>query len=116
MQNFAFLVVLLLLITGCAKESADYADPAGGYLPTTYVVYKDSVFTPNSISIVAGNNITFLNQTSQDIKLMTIDSVTIPLTVIPANKYYFFNKDTVGTFYYLNPDRPSASGHFELRP
>ena len=116
MRLILILFVFVGLISGCAKETGDYADPAGGFLPTNYVVYKDSAFTPQHLSLVAGNNITFLNQSAAAIKLMSADSITIPLTIIEPNKFYFFNKDTVGTFYYFNPDRPASNGLIELKP
>lgn len=110
-----FLTTAMLLIISCEK-SVENSAPIGGNLPTTYVVIKDSSFTPNQISIVAGNSISFLNQTLKEQTIISFDSVTIPATKIAANGSFIFKKDTVGTFRYRNVTQPNATGSFTLRP
>ncbi len=110
-----FLVPSFLLFLSCEK-SVEHAAPVGGNLPTTYVIIKDSSFKPSQISIVAGNSITFLNQTSKEQTIISFDSITIPATKIAANESFVFKKDTVGTFPYKNVTQTNAIGSFTLRP
>ena len=104
-----------LLFLSCEK-SVENAAPVGGSLPTTYVIIKDSSFIPNQISIVAGNSITFLNQTSKEQIIISFDSVTLPATKIAANESFIFKKDTTGFFPYKNVTQANATGSFTLRP
>lgn len=110
-----FFTPCFLLLFSCEKE-VENSTAVGGNLPTTYINVKDNGFTPNRLSIVAGNNITFLNQTSQDQTIVSVDGITIPSTVIKANGSFVFKKDTTGTFPYKNANVPNATGSITLRP
>ncbi len=115
-RNLSFLFMAsFLLFSGCEK-STDDTKAVGGNLPTTYIIIKDSAFTPNQLSIVAGNNITFLNQTATAQTIISLDGITIPSTVIAAKESFVFKKDTTGTFFYKNANQPNATGRFTLRP
>ena len=107
------IVVCATMLFSCDKGSFD---PQGGDLPTNYIVFRDSSFTPPAISIIQGSSITFLNQTSEAQSIITTDSITIPVTVIAANSFYFFKKDTAGTFFYHLTNKPAIGGTFTLTP
>jgi hypothetical protein len=88
----------------------------GGLIPTNYIALRDSSFTPATLTVVSGSSITFLNQTPLPQHLMTDDSTTIRDTVILPNKFYFFKKDTSGSFPYHVSDKPSIRGTFNITP
>lgn len=118
-MNYKYVLVLciigLMSITACDKPVVT-SEAVGGNLPTTYILIKDSSFTPNNISLVAGNSITFLNKTLTEQTIVSLDSVTIPATKIAANGFFVFTKDTTGSFAYKNVAHPAAVGNFILVP
>jgi plastocyanin len=111
----ALAFLLSLFIFSCERPHVG-SNTGGGLLPTNYIVIKDSSFSPASLTVVSGSSITFLNQSSMVHRLMTDDSTTIRDTAIAPNKYYFFKKDTFGTFNYHLVDKQSARGTIIITP
>lgn len=114
-MKYVLILLLSTIAAGCLKQNDDNTDAVGGNLPTNYIKITETGFEPASLSIVAGNNITFLNTTAAAKTIMTVDTVTIPRTTIEPNKSYMFKKDTTGIFYYVNTAN-SLTGVFILKP
>lgn len=77
----------------CSKDTN--FDAQGGDLPTHYITFRDSVFSPTRLEVANGSSITFLNQTSNPITLKGNDSILLKTVLIEANSYYFFKPDTI---------------------
>lgn len=114
-MKYLLILVCSLGFAGCLKQNLDNTDAQGGNLPTYYVKITETGFDPAALSIVSGNNITFLNTTSAAKTIMTVDTITIRRTTIEPNKSFVFNKDTVGVFSYINTAN-NAYGVFILKP
>src|SRR5690349_20900587 len=102
----AIFTVIIFSVTACNKTGI--AEPAGGELPTNYIIVKDSIFTPATLTVVSGSSITFVNNTANAHTIMTDDTVTIKRTAIAPGTSFFFKKDTSGTFPYHCTVHPSA--------
>jgi len=108
-------VILTWSIYGCNKDDESY-NPQGGYLPTNYITIQDSSFSPLTITLVAGNSITFLNSTNSNHQIISDDSVTINTNVLGPQGHYYWKKDTVGTFPIHCVNHPRARGLITLTP
>lgn len=117
MKNAVVYVFSLLISVGFIScEGNGMPEPAGGELPTNYVMFKDSSFTPGFLSVVSGSSVTFVNNTSIAHTVMSDDSNTVKLVSIPPGTSYFWKKDTSGTFPYHCTLHPVARGTIELTP
>ena len=101
-------------IISCGKNET--SKPAGGDLPTNYIMVKDSTFTPSVLTVVSGSSITFVNNTGASHTVMSDDSATIKLVTIAPGSYYFYKKDTFGTFPYHCTLHPNARGAIIITP
>lgn len=110
---YLFSGILLATVVSCGKNETD---PAGGNLPTNYILVKDSSFSPSPLTVVSGSSVTFVNNTGATHTLMSDDSSTIQLVSIAPGTSYFFKKDTSGTFPYHCTLHPSARGTIILTP
>ena len=59
---FILLLIVSLFFTSCNKDGAGQSVPVGGNLPTNYIIISDGAFSPNSITVVNGSSITFVNR------------------------------------------------------
>jgi len=117
-QKLAFastLLVTIFSIIGCERAHVG-ANTGGGLIPTNYIMIKDSSFSPANLSMVSGNSITFVNQSSIVQRLISDDSTTIRDTSIQPNKSYFWKKDTFGTFNYHLVNKTTARGSLTITP
>lgn len=92
------LALLSASIFFSCDKSNDGFIPQGGQLPTRYVTIRDTAIIPSILTISVGNSITFLNQTATPKSVVSQDSATILSGPIPAGSFYFWKKDTTGTF------------------
>ena len=111
-----------LMVIGIYACNKDNFDPQGGELPTHYIKFQDSVFTPHTLTEANGANFTFLNSSDQLITLVGDDTTILKSVTIDAHKSYFFKPDTVP----VNPaqiyipyhcvEHPAARGTIILNP
>ena len=111
---FVVLTLLSIAIVSCDKNGI--SEPAGGDLPTNYIMVKDSSFTPGLLTVVSGSSITFVNNTGIAHTVMTDDSTTIKMVAIAPGTSYFYKKDTSGTFPYHCTLHPVARGTIIITP
>ena len=96
MKKLGLFLLFGILLTGlysCSKDTN--FDAQGGDLPTHYITFRDSVFSPSLLEVANGSSITFLNQTSNPITLKGNDSTLLKTVLIQANSFYFFKPDTI---------------------
>ena len=113
---FILLLIVSLFFTSCNKDGAGQSVPIGGNLPTNYIIISDGAFSPNSITVVNGSSITFVNHSGVAKGIYSSDSVVINKQNIADNTSYFFKKDTVGTLIFRMAGKPSASGSITFTP
>ena len=120
MMKYFLLSILILFIAmnfiSCSKDGAGQPQPFGGDLPTNYIIISDGAFSPNSITVVNGSSITFVNRSGTAKGIYSSDSVVINKQNILDNTSYFFKKDTVGTLIYKMTGKPTASGSITFIP
>lgn len=109
-----FVVLLLAGIVSCDKNN-QFAEPAGGNLPTNYVKITATGITPSSLNLVLGSSITFVNETNVALSLLSYDSVTLVTGPIAPQSSYYFKKDTLGSFPFHGIERPEFNGIFVIR-
>jgi len=106
--------LLLFFFTAC--DNSGMPAPAGGDLPTNYIMVKDSRVSPSILTVVSGSSVTFVNNTAITHTIMTDDTSTIKMVSIAPGTSYFFKKDTSGMFPYHCTLHPSAVGVIILTP
>ena len=89
---FILLLIVSLFFTSCNKDSAGQSVPIGGNLPTNYIIISDGAFSPNSITVVNGSSITFVNHSGVAKGIYSSDSVVINKQNIADNASYFLKK------------------------
>ncbi len=111
-----FLVCFLSssLLFSCIQSGKPL--PAGGQLPTNYIIIKDSSFSPNNVTVVSGSSITFVNNTSNAHTISSQDSNYLKPVKIESGSSYFFKRDTVGDISYRCMTHPSVSGVIKFLP
>jgi plastocyanin len=114
-MNKIYLFLSLILIASCTKIY-DGAPGVGSSIPSNFIAVKDSSFTPALLDIVAGSTISFVNNTSSDKVIQSVDSLRIPATTIPAGQSFIFKSNTAGSFEYFRKDKPAVRGIINLRP
>ena len=117
MKNAMICVFILLfsaVLMSC--DGNGIPEPAGGELPTNYVMVKDSSFSPGLLTVVAGSSVTFVNNTSIAHTVMSDDSNTVKLVSIAPGTSYFWKKDTSGSFPYHCTLHPVARGTIVITP
>lgn len=115
-----FLIVAIIGFYACGKDDAFNA--AGGQLPTHYITFKDSSFSPSLSTQSNGANFTFLNQSFSSITVVGDDTTILkPVTILPQSSY-FFKPDTIPNpaaqvyIPYHCVETPSAKGLIILNP
>lgn len=123
MKYMRILVFGLTIAAGLlACDKNEEFNAVGGELPTNYIRYRDSAFTPNVLDIANGSSITFLNQTSEPITIKGDDTTLLKTVLILPDSYYFFKPDTLPptpvsiSIPYHCVERPSSRGVIILRP
>lgn len=106
----------LVSFSSCDKECDGCSAPAGGDIPTNYIIINDNSFSPASITAVRGNSFTFVNNTGAVKGVYSLDSVIINKPNIANTSSFFFKKDTVGTIYYHMAGKPAVIGSITLTP
>ena len=113
--QWLFLSVLsCVIISSCIQSGKPL--PAGGELPTNYIVIKDSSFSPNDLTVVNGSSITFVNNTSGSHTISSQDSNYLRPVKIESGRSYFYNKDTTGNISYKCMTHPSVAGIIKFLP
>jgi len=112
---FGFGVAAILTLNSCNKEDQGYGE-SGGDIPTNYVLLKDGSISPSVLTLVAGNTITFLNQTNEPHQIISSDSVTFNTGLIQPNKFYTWTKDIDGTFQIHCVQHPNVRATITLTP
>ena len=113
---FSFFFTAVSAFISCGKDGAGQPEPVGGDLPTNYIIINDSAFSPNSITVVNGSSITFINRSGTLKGIYSSDSIAINKQNIAVNTSYFFKKDTVATINFRMAGKPSASGSITFTP
>ena len=119
MKYFLLLILNLSVVMSfisCNKDGAGQPGPVGGDLPTNYIIMSDGAFSPNSLTIVNGSSVTFLNRSGTAKGIYSSDSVVINKQNIADNTSYFFKKDTVGTIIFKMAGKPSVTGSITFTP
>ena len=109
----AFLVLSFFFLS-CNKNGQP--EPVGGELPTNFIIINDNAFSPNSLTVVNGSSITFVNRSGTAKGIYSADSVVINKQNILDNTSYFFKKDTVGTIVFKMAGKPSVQGSISFTP
>lgn len=91
-------------------------ESVGGELPTNFIIINDNAFSPNSLNVVNGSSITFVNRSGTAKGIYSADSVVINKQNILDNTSYFFKKDTVGTIVFKMAGKPSVQGSINFTP
>lgn len=113
---FALMASLpLIFMNSCAKDDPGYG-LGGGDLPTHYMLLKDGAISPSVLTVVAGNTITFLNQTNEVHQIVSSDSITFNTGLIQPNKFYTWSKDIDGTFEVHCVQHPNVRATITLTP
>ncbi len=121
MKKYFYLLILsVVILTSCGKDSAGIPEAQGGLLPTNYIYFKDGVFSQKNTIAVNGSSFTFVNQSSSSIGIYSSDSVYINKQGIESNKTYFFKKDTVSNspivINYFLAGNQSINGSITITP
>ncbi len=117
MKNISYASLILcvtVIIISCNKN--EQPAPAGGNLPTNYIIITDAAFSPASLSVVNGSSITFINRSGVAKGIYSLDSVLINKQNILDNTAYFFKKDTIGTIIFKMAGKPAVSGSINFIP
>ncbi len=112
---FVIATIMVSGIYSCNKKNTEF-DPQGGLLPTNYVYINDSSFSPESLTVVSGSSITFVNRTVNSHQIISDDTVTLKSKILAIDSFYFFKKDTFGTFPYHCINHPTARGVITITP
>ncbi|MEO6288558.1 MAG: hypothetical protein ABIO76_01485 [Ginsengibacter sp.] len=93
-KNILLVLVgsIILCFYSCDKSNFD---SQGGELPTNYITFRDSMFSPQTLEAANGSSFTFLNQTANPITIAGDDTTLLKSVVIDANSFYFFKPDTI---------------------
>lgn len=122
-KNRLSLLLGLIMIIGiyaCSKDTG--YNTGGGELPTHYIKFKDSSFTPHTLTEANGASFTFLNNSDQTITLVGDDTTILKSVTIDPSKSYFFKPDTIPAvpaqilIPYHCVEHPSARGTIILNP
>ena len=113
---FSLFFTAFNVFISCNKDGSGQPEPVGGALPTNYIIVNDSTFSPNSVPVVNGSSITFVNRSGTAKGIYSSDSIVINKQNILMNTSYFFKKDTVGTINFKMAGKPSASGSITFTP
>ena len=108
-----FLIFISVVLISCSK--AGQPEPAGGDLPTNYIIINDASFSPTNIKVVNGSSITFVNRSGSAKGIYSSDSVVINKQNILDNTSYFFKKDTVGTIFFKIAGNPLVVGSITFK-
>ncbi len=110
------LLNVIFILQSCSKDGVGRPEPVGGNLPTNFIIISDGAFSPNSLTVVNGSSITFVNRSGTAKGIYSSDSVVINKQNILDNTSYFFKKDTVGTLVFRMAGKPSAAGSITFTP
>jgi len=91
-------------------------DPVGGDLPTNYIIFNGSSFSPVADTAVRNSTFTFVNLSGTPIGIYSSDSFAINKQGIQANTSYILRKDTLGTIIYRLAGTPSITGSITITP
>lgn len=122
MKNMLVLLLGMMLAGSYACNKNSGFDPQGGELPTHYISFRDSSFSPAILTVANGSSITFLNQTASPQTIVGDDSTILKKVLISAHSYYFFKPDTIPAtpvqiyIPYHSVEHPSARGTIILTP
>ena len=117
---FLLLGLVVIGVYGCDKDPGD--NVGGGDLPTHYIEFKDSAFTPRTNAQANGSSFTFLNNTEATITVVGDDTTILKSVTIESHKSYFFKPDTIPPspiqiyIPYHCVEHPSARGLIILNP
>ncbi|MEO6668651.1 MAG: hypothetical protein ABIN36_04180 [Ferruginibacter sp.] len=120
--KWLFFLGLTIVIGICACSKDSGYNTGGGELPTHYINFQDSAFTPQTVSEANGANFTFLNSSSQAITIVGDDTTILKSVIIGPSKSYFFKPDTIPVvpaqifIPYHCVEHPSARGTIILNP
>lgn len=116
--NFAVLLCLVssVVLYSCAKNGKDLSEPAGGNLPTKYIIINSGSFDPVSVTAVRGNTFTFVNHSGAVVGVYSSDSTVINKQNIADNSSFVFSKDTTGMIIYRMAGKPSVTGSITITP
>ena len=114
--SLLFLLNVIFILQSCTKDGAGQTEPVGGELPTNFIIISDDAFSPNSLTVVNGSSITFVNRSGAAKGIYSSDSLVINKQNILVNTSYLFKKDTVGTIIFRMAGKPSASGSITFTP
>lgn len=96
MKKNKLILWLLLVAAGLyACDKNKNFEAQGGELPTHYIEFKDSAFTPRTTSVANGSNFTFLNNTPATITIVGDDTTILKSVSIGSHLSYFFKPDTI---------------------
>jgi len=122
MRKNILLVLFGSFILGMYSCDKSNFDSQGGELPTNYITFRDSMFSPKILEVANGSSFTFLNQTANPITILGDDTTWLKSVMIEANSSYFFKPDTIPSvpaninIPYHCVEITSARGTIILRP
>ena len=118
LSKIHFICVFFILsgfIISCTPASPN-TNGVGGALPTHYISIQNSTISPNNLTVSIGSSITFLNQTSSNITLVSDNCNLLDSNLISSNRFLIFKPDTVGTITYHTVEFPTVRGQITFRP
>ena len=115
-KYFYLFTIITAVLLSCGKANSGLSEAQGGLLPTNYVFIRDSGFIPKNTTIVNGNSITFVNQTSAAQGIYSTDSMFINKQGIADNTSYYFKKDKVGFVSFFLAGKPAVNGSITYTP
>ena len=117
MKKYLYLIAFATaILISCGKANSGVPEAQGGLLPTNYVYIRDSGFIPKNTTVVNGNSITFVNQTSTSQGIYSIDSMFINKQGIAENTSYYFKKDKIGSISFFLAGKPATNGTITYTP
>jgi hypothetical protein len=113
-----FVCSLTFVLSSCGKEGAGMPDPVGGDLPTHYIIFDGSSFSPVADTAVRNSTFTFVNHSGASMGIYSSDSIAINKQGIASNTSFICRTDTLGvrTIIYRLAGTPSISGSLTITP
>jgi len=107
-------LLLLIFLSACQKEDRTY-DEGGGQLPGQYFFIRNRSISPNAVTLSSGNNLIFLNRSTEFHQLLSPDSIINTGSIAPGG-YYLWTGDSDGIFILKCVFHPEESTSITMLP
>lgn len=106
MKRVIFLILMLVLITGCSTSSSQVNPPIKSV--DNQITIKDFKFTPETLNVKLGSAVTWVNEDSMN---HIIKSDSFESNNLATGQSYSYTFDTAGSYEYYCSLHPSMKGN-----